>query len=55
MLRYPSCTSIFAAGRNDADLGSFAVKVLENNIIVVNKYDLLYDNDLREPYNFLWD
>lgn len=46
---------IFAASGNDADLEKFAVKAKPLGIDVVNKFDLLEGNDLRELENMSWD
>lgn len=48
-------TIIYAAGGNDEDLKKFAEKGLDMGLHVVNKYDLVSGNDLRELDNFLWD
>lgn len=46
---------IFAAGGNELDLKRFATKAVKKGIQVVNKFDLLYGNDLKELENFVWD
>lgn len=46
---------IYAAGGNDRDLRRFADKAARRGIDVVNKYDLLTGNDLRELVNLSWD
>ena len=46
---------IYTAGGNDADFEPFAVKAFKKDVYVVNKFDLLFDNDLQELHNFVWD
>lgn len=48
-------TVIYAAGGKDRDLRRFADKAARHEVIVVNKYDLLTGNDLRELVNLSWD